>query len=151
MHDRHADARATERFARALLWMGALAFAGPGLGFLLAPERFAAAVDLALLSPTAASDVRAVFGGLEIGLALWLGATALGSAPLGPALAAQCAALGGMVVGRVASLGADGVPGALGWLLFAIETALLVASLVAIRSLARARSRHPSDGEAPGA
>lgn len=43
-----------------------------GVGFLFAPARFAALVGLRMDSTTAISDVRAVYGGFEIGMALLL-------------------------------------------------------------------------------
>jgi hypothetical protein len=123
----------SDRFARGVLLATALAFVGPGLGFLLAPERFAAAVDLSLGSSTAASDVRAVFGGLEIAIGAWLGAAALRTREVAGALALQRVALGGMLVGRVASVVLDGVPGSIGWALGGIEVALFALGAVAGR------------------
>lgn len=122
---------AHDRFARGVLLATALAFAGPGAAFLLAPGRFAALVDLSLLSATASSDVRAVFGGLELGLAAWLASVALRGRALGAALVVQRCVVGGMLAGRVASFAADGSPGPLAWLLLGIEAALLVAGLAA--------------------
>lgn len=122
---------AHDRFARGVLLATALAFAGPGTAFLLAPDRFAALVDLSLLSATAASDARAVFGGLELGLAAWLASVALGGRALGAALAVQRCVVGGMLVGRAASFLADGPPGPLAWLLIAIEASLFLAGITA--------------------
>lgn len=139
-----------ERRARIVLGAAALAFGGPGLGFLLAPERFTAAIDVALLSSTGASDVRAVFGGLEIGLALWLAAAALGAAPIAHALVVQCAVLGGMIVGRVTSLAVDGAPGPIAGGLFLVEIALFAASIVALRAL-RGGTRNRADRRDPAA
>lgn len=126
---------ASDRLARGVLFATALAFAGPGAGFLLAPDRFAALVDVSLLSNTAASDVRAVFGGLELGLAAWLALAALRGGALRVALSVQGCALAGMVAGRIASCAADGSPGVVAVLLLAIEAALLVAGLAAWRSV----------------
>jgi hypothetical protein len=116
---------------RVTLLASALAFAGPGAGFLLAPEWFAARVDLRLGSATAFSDVRAVFGGLEIAIAALLAGCALAPGWQRTGLAIQLATLGGLLGGRLASLARDGAPGGVGWLLFAIEAALFAAGCAA--------------------
>ena len=56
-------------FARVVLALCAFPFALIGLGFLLAPETMAARVDVSLGSTTADHDVRAVYGGLQLGCA----------------------------------------------------------------------------------
>jgi hypothetical protein len=120
------------RFARAVLIAVALAFAGPGLGFLLAPARFAALVDVALIGPTGFSDARAVLGGMELGFAAFLATCAVRLGWQSAGLIAAATVLGGMLTGRALSAIRDGSPGGLGWLLFAIEVALTVAALVAL-------------------
>jgi hypothetical protein len=134
------------RFARWVLLVVALAFAAPGLGFLFAPTRFAAAVDVALLGPTGFSDARAVLGGLEVGLAVFLASCALSVAWQHAGLLAASCALGGMIAGRVGSLLHDGMPGAFGWLLVAIEIALALAVLIALARLWLARDAGPQVG-----
>lgn len=118
--------------ARATLLAGSIAFAGPGLGFLLAPDWFAARVDLTLGSVTARADVRAVMGGLEVAIGALLAWCALVPSRWRVGLVLQVATLGGLVLGRITSLARDGTPGALGWLLFAIELALLAAGALAL-------------------
>jgi hypothetical protein len=121
------------RFVRAVLVASALAFGLPGLGFLLAPEAFAARVDVALRGPDAWSDARAVLGGLELGIAALLAACASRTRWLRVGVAVQLATIGGLLLGRFASLAFDGAPGALGWALLAIELALGGAGVVAAR------------------
>lgn len=114
----------TIRFVRAVLVASALAFAGPGLGFLVAPRLLATRVDVALLGPTGYSDARAVLGGLELGIAAILAGCASSPRWLRVGIAVQLGTLGGLLLGRFASLAADGPPGAFGWALFAVEIAL---------------------------
>jgi hypothetical protein len=64
-------------FARTLLALSALPFAAIGLRFLLQPAAMAAHVDLTLASTTADHDMRAVYGGLQLGCAALLGWGAL--------------------------------------------------------------------------
>jgi apolipoprotein N-acyltransferase len=91
------------------LVLGAAGFAAFGLALLAAPGLLAL-VDLAPKSATGRSDLRAVFGGLEAGFGAFLALAARRPAWHGPALVAQCLALGGVVVGRLASLALDGAP-----------------------------------------
>jgi hypothetical protein len=58
--------------ARVVLIVCALLFAGFGAAFLLFPVRMAAAVDIALPTPTARIDFRATYGGFELGVAAFL-------------------------------------------------------------------------------
>jgi hypothetical protein len=124
-----------ERLARVVLWTSALAFVGPGLGFLLAPDRMAALLDLGLASATARSDVRAVMGGLEVALGVCLAACALGGHRLRQGLVLQLALFGGLVAGRLVGLGRDGGPGLVAWLLFGVEIALLALGVLATVNL----------------
>lgn len=115
--------------------MTALAFAGPGLGFLLAPDRLTAWLDLAPGSVTARSEVRAMMGGLELAVAVCLAVCAFGTARLRDGLRLQIATVGGLAVGRLVSLGADGTPGPVAWVLLAAEVVLLALGIVAAANL----------------
>jgi hypothetical protein len=139
-----------QRLARAVLLVTALAFAGPGLGFLVAPDRLAGWLDLAPGSVTARSDLRAVMGGLELALAACLALCALRAARLRDGLALQMLAIGGLVAGRLVSLGADGTPGALAWLLLALEIVLLAFGVLAAMNLWAIGRRQSSTAEGGG-
>jgi hypothetical protein len=123
------------RFARFVLAASALAFAGIGLGFFLWPEAFAGRVGIAPHGPAAYSDLRAVFGGLELGLAGFLAWSAAAPERLRLALVAQLAAFGGLVAGRAWSLAADGAPGAFSLGLLGAEVVALVCGGIALRGL----------------
>jgi hypothetical protein len=123
------------RLARTALGVSAAAFAGPGLGFALWPAGTAAWVDLAILGPTGASDVRAVMGGLELAIAGLLAACALTRRHLAPGLVLQIAAASGLLAGRALGLAGDGSPGALGWALAAAELVQLALGLAAAGAL----------------
>jgi hypothetical protein len=141
------DAR---RFARLVLVAGALAFAGPGLAFLLAPHAFAGVLGIALGGPLAASDARAVFGGLELGVAAALAICAARRARLADGLVLLLLATGAMLAGRALALVLDGVPSFLGWGLAAIEAALAALAALAWLRL-RAAGRAPRDAQPPAA
>src|SRR4051794_5788336 len=58
--------------AKAVLFLDVAVFLGIGLAFLMAPTRMAGLVGIALPCPTAITDLRATYGGLEIGIAGFL-------------------------------------------------------------------------------
>ncbi len=98
-----------ERRVRTVLLIAAAAFAAPALGFLLAPTTFASFVDLEVRGPTGSSDVRAVMGGVGVGVALFLAWCSLSRARWPTGLLALQLVLGAMLLGRALSLASDGV------------------------------------------
>lgn len=92
--------------ARTSLGVTAAAFAGFGVWLLLRPQALSR-VDVALPSPTARAEIRAFYGGLEIGLGLFFGAAAARPAWHRPALVAQAASLGGAALARIFSMTID--------------------------------------------
>jgi hypothetical protein len=111
-----------------------MAFGGAGLAFLVAPEllRF---VDLAPGTAAARSDVRAVYGGLELGVAALLGACAHRPEWLRFGLVAQALAFGGLVLGRLVSLALDGAPTPIAVALGLAEALGAILALLALRGL----------------
>jgi hypothetical protein len=127
------------------LSLAAVAFAGAGLAFLAAPGLLVL-VDLAPATATARSDVRAVFGGLELGVGAWLALCARRPAWHGPALVAQALAFGGLAAARLLSLAVDGLPRAVTFALWGPELGGLALALLALRQLRAApaaRLHHP--------
>ena len=125
-----------ERFARLVLWLSAVAFAAIGAAFLLAPVAMAARVGVSLAGATAANDVRAVYGGLQLGVGACLAWLAWRPDTLRAGLTLQLFGFGGLAAARFASLLLDGYPGALG-------LALHGAEVVAIAFGVAARARLP--------
>lgn len=124
---------------RLILALSALAFLGFGVVFLVSPAPMAAFVDLAVLTPTAHTEIRAMYGGLEIGLGVVL-LTLLGRQDhVVVGLRVALFAFAGMALGRLAGLVVDGVWQPVMWLLTAIE--VIAAALVAwaLRSVPAAR------------
>lgn len=89
---------------RVVLLLSAGAFAAFGLVFLVAPERIGGLVDLDLTSATARVEVRAFYGGLEIGAAAFLIVCALRESWQQAGLAATALMLGGAAFCRGASM-----------------------------------------------
>ena len=116
------------------LSLAAVAFVGAGLAFVAAPGLLAL-VDLVPTTATARSDVRAVFGGLELGVGAWLALCVRRPAWHRPALVAQALAFGGLAAARLLSLGLDGVPRAVTFALWVPELAGMALALLALRRL----------------
>ncbi len=131
---------ATTRLPVLALGLGALGFIGFGLAFLLAPGLLGL-VELDASTPSARSDVRAVYGGIELGVGVFLAVCVRRPAWHRAGLTAQALTLGGAALGRVASLAADGLPRPLVLGLGALELLGAVLAVVALRALRDASPR----------
>ena len=125
---------------RWVLALSCLPFLGIGVAFLGWPAAMASRVGLSLADALADNDVRAVYGGLQLGIGSFLASCATRPDWEVPGLVAALLAFGGLAAARVVSLAVVGAPGPLGLLLHAGEVAGVAASLFA---LSRARSRQP--------
>ncbi|WP_438028138.1 DUF4345 domain-containing protein [Sorangium sp. So ce233] len=120
------------RLAPLSLWMAAAAFAAAGLAFLAAPGLLTL-VDLSPATPTASSDVRAIFGGLELGVAALLAICARRPAWYRAGLTAQALTFGGLALGRLLSLALDGLPRPVTFALWGPEIAGAALAIAALR------------------
>ncbi len=124
--------------ARAVLVVSALAYGGVGAGFLVAPATLGSWVGVSLAGATADNDVRAVYGGLGVGIAVWCLASAARPSWIRPALSLVAVTLACMAAARVVSWMRVGFPEAIGFALHAAEVLGFLASMVALRRLGRA-------------
>lgn len=125
---------------RVSVLLSALVFGGFGAAFAFAPGTMASYVEIALPTATATVDFRATYGGLEIGIALFLLYCAADRARVRMGLVAQVATLGGLAAARAAGIAAGGPDLGLNPTLLAAElsgVALGVAALWAARPRAR--------------
>jgi hypothetical protein len=106
-----------------------------GVPFLLFPATMTGFVDVSLGSVTADNDVRAVYGGVATGLAVFLGLSLRRDDWLSPALWVIALTLGGLATGRFISWLVLGLPSPLGLGLHAAELAGLALALVTLRRL----------------
>ncbi len=113
--------------SRITLWLGGLGFLGFGIACLVAPLEVLAAAGVTLSGPVAATEVRAFYGGLEIGLGLCLVLAALRSHYRRSGLLLCLAAYGGIALARAAGMAIDGVATPFLW--FALLTELSLAAL----------------------
>ncbi|MDX1420281.1 MAG: DUF4345 family protein [Rubricoccaceae bacterium] len=118
--------------ARFSLIVASVGFAVFGVGMLLRPSLLAA-VGIALTEPAAAVEIRAFYGGLEVGLAVFFGLAVGRPGWHRAALTAQIAVFAGAGLGRVFGLVVGGVLDPLLLLLLALEAAGAGLGLWALR------------------
>lgn len=129
-----------DRFARqVLILMGAVCLF-IGLASLFAPGSVADFVNIELKDATARFDFRAVYGGLDLGIGVFLVVAALRKPWRLPALNMASLVFGGLTLGRVVSLAIDEKPGVVGWGLMGLEVVLLAIAAFALVRLHRARA-----------
>jgi hypothetical protein len=121
--------------ARLILALNSLGFAAFGLAFLIWPAALAARIGLVAGTPAALIDIRATYGGFELGIAALLGfcAVSIGGTAFG-LLAAACA-FGGFAGGRLIGILATGGADWLTWSFLALEVASLLINVAALRHL----------------
>ena len=93
-----------DRIAIGLLGLGALAFAAFGIQWLIQPRVMAEPLGIALANADATSDARAVYGGLEIGIGVFLAYCALATNRRSIGLVAAMLALFGLGLARLAGI-----------------------------------------------
>lgn len=120
-------------FARIVLVLSAVPFAVIGAAFTLYPTRMGDLVGLSMDGSTAVADVRAVYGGLQLGCAVFLALAARNAPWCRAGLAAQLALYGGLAGARFVSYLASGLPSLLGMTLHTGELAGLALGVVAWR------------------
>jgi hypothetical protein len=95
-------------FARVLLFSCAFVFIFVGAGFLLIPLQSAQVLEISLPTAMARTDVRATYGGLELGFGVLLVLCALRREWIRPGLWALALSTGGFAVGRLTGLLVEG-------------------------------------------
>lgn len=123
------------RFARVSLIVAGLGLLGFGLPLLVKPALMGV-VGIRFARAAAATEIRAFYGGLELGLAAFFFAAARRDAWLRPALFAQAAGLGGIVVARLIGMLVDGSAEPMLFLFAAVEGTGALLGAVALRRLA---------------
>lgn len=121
--------------ARWVVGLSCAVFAAAGLPFLLLPAQMTSFVGVSLTTVTADNDVRAVYGGVATGLAVFLAMAVRRSDWLVPALVVVLLTLGGLSMGRFISWIVQGLPDPIGLLLHAAELTGFVLVLFTLRRL----------------
>lgn len=115
-------------YARIFLVVQVLLLAGFGIAYFLRPQEMGAVSGMLLMESAAVTDVRAFYGALQIGLAVFLGLALARHELTRPALTLLLVLYSSLALGRIAGLWLDG--GAqqtfnLWAILFAVVSALL--------------------------
>jgi hypothetical protein len=119
---------------RLFLLLVALTFAGFGLWGLAAPERLAGVVGWDLRGPDAVTEIRAFYGGLELGIGAFLMSCAARRRRVDLGLRLAAWALGGSGLVRLTSIAVEGREG---WDMPAVAAAELLAAAAALALIGR--------------
>ena len=119
-------------FARGLLFSCALVFIVVGAGFLLLPVQFGQVLEISLPTAMARTDVRATYGGLELGLGIFLVLCSFQREWIRPGLWALALSTGGFATGRLTALLFEGTISnfMLGFLVIEIVVTLIAVFLL---------------------
>jgi hypothetical protein len=119
---------------RLSLRLTALVFAAFGVALLVQPSLLEA-LGIELGRPAAVTEIRAFYGGLELGLAAFFALASTREEWLRPALVAQAVVLGGILLARLAGIVADGSAETLILLFAAVEAVGAGLAWAALRTL----------------
>lgn len=95
-------------FARVILVIQILLLAGLGLAYFVRPHEMSNLSGMLLLAPAAATDVRAYYGGLPLGLAAFLGMALARRELTGAALTLLVLLYSALALARIGGLWLDG-------------------------------------------
>ena len=118
------------QLARITLWLAGLSFLGFGLAFLIAPLQTLASTGIQLSGALAAAELRAFYGGLELGLGVLILAADLRPEARRYGLILTAAAFGSIGIARAVAMLIGGVATPFLW--FALSTELLLAALALV-------------------
>lgn len=125
------------KLARSLVLASALIFILVGAGFLLIPKQYADVLEISLPTAMARTDVRATYGGLELGFGIFLVLCVVRREWIRPGLWALALATGGFATGRLVGVVAEGTIN--NFMLFFLVLELAV-TLLAVYLLRRTES-----------
>jgi hypothetical protein len=95
-------------FARVVLVIQLLALAGLGLAYFVRPHEMANLSGMLLMAPAAATDVRAYYGGLQLGLAAFIGLSLVRLDLIRAALILLVLVYSALALARIGGLWLDG-------------------------------------------
>jgi hypothetical protein len=124
------------RLARFTLWLSGLSFIGFGLAFLIAPLQTLASAGVEMSGALAAAELRAFYGGLELGLGLLMLAADRQARHRPYGLILVIGSFGAIGLARALAMALGSVSTPFMW--FALGTELLFA-LLAVIALRRVR------------
>jgi len=125
------------KLARFLVCASALIFILVGAGFLLIPSQYANVLEISLPTAMARTEVRATYGGLELGFGVFLTLCVVRREWIRPGLWALALATGGFATGRLIGFLAEGTINNFMLVFLALE---IVVTLLAVVLLHRSET-----------
>lgn len=122
-------------FARIVLWLSGLGFIAFGAAFMFDPLGTLAATGIMLSGDLAAAELRAFYGGFELGVGGLILASDLAARHHPYGLLLAFGAYGGIAIGRVIGMVAGSVATPFLWFALAVELLLAVLALAALLRL----------------
>ena len=119
-------------FAKAVLIAAGLMYLAFGVAFVIAPAKLGGWVHLGVAHPVARTELRAFYGGLEIGLAVFLLLCVRRPGWVAPGLLASALAFGCTAAARIVGMVVDRSAGTTAVAILLVEAAFAVASAVAL-------------------
>jgi hypothetical protein len=116
--------------ARVTLWLAGLGFLGFGVSILVAPQAVLAGAAIEVGNAAALVELRAFYGGLEIGLGLLLLLSDRRARWRRPGLCLVLAAYGGIAAARIVGMWVGQTTSGFIWI--ALATELLLAAMAAV-------------------
>ena len=121
------------KLARFLLFASALIFIIVGAGFLVIPRPYADVLEISLPTAMARTDVRATYGGLELGFGIFLILCVVRREWIRPGLWALALATGGFATGRLIGFLAEGTISNFMLVFLALEVVVTLLAVVLLR------------------
>lgn len=118
-------------YERAIITLSAILFIALGTAFLLWPAAMAAVVEITVSTPTAITDLRAVYGGMNLALGVYFATSIFSEARRKAALLALFAIFTGLAATRVFGIAVDGAQRPITYLLLAGEVIGLILTAIA--------------------
>lgn len=120
--------------------ISAVVFIGLGVAFLFAPLTMATWIGIMANTPSGMTDIRATYGGCELGIGVFLAFCLVRRTWLDAALVLQAMTLSGFATARVLGIASDGPQAAITYVAFVTEAGGVAAALIALTWLARERN-----------
>ncbi|MBI3200817.1 MAG: DUF4345 domain-containing protein [Myxococcales bacterium] len=140
-----AESEPTSGTPRVVLLALAAGFIAFGVAFLLAPQKLAAYADVSTTSRLGLVELRAFYGGVQLGLGVFLAVTAMRREWQLPGLLCALLSLLGVFGARIYALTAEGWPGAMVLVFLAIELAGVVAAGFGLMKIKQGQGEAQSD------
>jgi hypothetical protein len=109
--------------ANALVWIGF------GPAFYFAPDALATQLDIALTSPTAIADFRAMYGGAPLGIGIFMAMGLWRKEWMKPALMVIVLCTAGLLLGRLITMAQPGGVGTIIYIFAAMELGAIVGAV----------------------